>query len=346
MKNLLFLLLLFPFCLQAQLSKGDAIIGGDVNAVRQPNGIFRGSNPMTISIAPAYSCFLSDHILVGGALSTYTSLNGDNSFFSLSLQPYTRYYFKPKQKNNFLYGELGGTVRSLFSSSQELSTGLRLGLGLDHFVAPGVSVNFSANVVHDFSLSRTNLVIQAGMNAFLQSAASEGSPIATQVLQAGNLIIGGSSFHFNRGIDDTYWSLNFSPGVGYFITNHWVAGADVTLSTYAFPLNISPSPSVPSQEEIFISNDFLINVYMRYYGSERARLAPYLATGFTYQKSSSGIRGSFSYNTGAFLDLSVGVDYFLTRNLALEGNLTFNKGFGYRSDVLYLNGSVQFFFLR
>ena len=103
MRKILFLLLLLPFAVQAQFSKGDVGLGGSLNFSESKSTQGNGMQKYTgIGVSPSALYFLNPRFALGGALSTAFSksksefidyYNTESTAKSLGIGAISRQYF-------------------------------------------------------------------------------------------------------------------------------------------------------------------------------------------------------------------------------------------------------------
>ncbi len=130
----------------------------------------------------------------------------------------------------------------------------------------------------------------------------------------GTYTIGGN-FSFNsesvNGESSGYTSLSFSPSLGYFFTDYFYTGISLSY-LYSSGSNYS-------------NNNYGFGPSLRYYLSKN-QISPFFGFSFLYNLSNSDSGSEADYSS---FTSSLGVDYFVTNFLAIEG--TINYSFNNRS---------------
>ncbi|HEY0262296.1 MAG TPA: outer membrane beta-barrel protein, partial [Chitinophagales bacterium] len=104
------------------------------------------------------------------------------------------------------------------------------------------------------------------------------------------------------------FSMSFNPNFGYFIVKNLMLG---------FGMNIgisSDNTSKDHKNRVIVSSSFVPQI--RYYFLKE-KLRPFVYARFGYQSSTSIHNGNISNTDGMTGEGGVGLDYFLTKNVAL-----------------------------
>jgi opacity protein-like surface antigen len=270
---------------------------------------------LSFALAPQYGGFVSDNLLVGGSLTFFTlsDLDDNGSASVLSLNPFARYYLNPGSANNHVYGQIGASYTANLGESGENFWSSDLGLGLTHFLAPGLAFDtYAFYGISDWSESGTgSLGLSAGLNVFFGQEQREGRSEAASGFGRGSLMIGGTSggFGFNSSPTSRFIQLSLRPQALYFLSSQFAVGGGLDFSlahTSAFAN--------------FTAAEIRLIPQARYYFSAAPKRQQWFAAaGLEIGRSGVTIEdgGSFSQNHFG-LGLGLGLNYFLSPNVALE----------------------------
>ncbi len=137
------------------------------------------------------------------------------------------------------------------------------------------------------------------------------APVADEVLQKGNWVVGGGLGSIGLNFSTGTFSLNLVPHAGYFISNNLALGAQTILSL----------SSHDGGTEVAYS----ISPFLRYYFGAGGR-----ASGRFFGELGAGLAGSALEDNdddsgfSGLLNLRAGYAHFITRNVALEGSAGYN----------------------
>ncbi|UHG93466.1 outer membrane beta-barrel protein [Spirosoma oryzicola] len=128
------------------------------------------------------------------------------------------------------------------------------------------------------------------------------------------------------------FSASLSPSAGYFVANGLLVGARVPLSyaSVRYPeYNSNGTSPVPAKS---IATSYGLGPFVRYYVGS-AKVKPYIGLSYTYSltntKQTSSARETVKNSSHYSLIVpTLGVAYFVTRNVALNAGLNYNS---YRS---------------
>lgn len=109
-----------------------------------------------------------------------------------------------------------------------------------------------------------------------------------------------------EGADNNTTILNFSPGADYFIIDNFSLGLGIGIQEVSYGGSSSTTWSVGPSVRFYL-------------GKEPAK--PFFLIGYAYGKQSSG--GSGNDLTESDIKLGVGLDYFLTDNVAIESLVSY-----------------------
>jgi Outer membrane protein beta-barrel domain len=122
--------------------------------------------------------------------------------------------------------------------------------------------------------------------------------------EQGNYLVGGTA-QLNTVKNQT--TIELSPSAGYFFTDDFAAGANITLSYSKYG----------EGSGVFKSTSFGVGPFIRYYaGSTGVR--PFLQGDGNFTSIKTKANGSSSTSTGITYFVGPGAAFFLNRNVALE----------------------------
>ncbi|MFN7119872.1 MAG: hypothetical protein ACK4TA_23965 [Saprospiraceae bacterium] len=306
MKNFYLLLIgtvLLPVTLLGQLTKGTWLLGGsgrlDVPTIITHDEAFRSDDTYyEFSLAPTLGYFISNRFMIGARFITYARLREGNGLKAdfVNFFPQVRYYFNPAhEKRNWF-----ALVESNFDQ-------IRLGAGVNYFLAPGVALEGFAGARWDGSNS-VNLLTNLGLQFFLNQNRGESASIAPQ-LGRGTWLLGGTA-EVNSQEGENFRFLLF-PNVGYFLSDRWVLGGRLSASHFRsdnFDVRVSTLGFSP---------------FLRYYlnpagGRTRWFLMADAGVERGVAKGDEQYAIDGDYNRFATSGRG-GLNYFLSPNVALEG---------------------------
>lgn len=150
------------------------------------------------------------------------------------------------------------------------------------------------------------------------------------------LIGGNAQLSHNLKAEDQNFFLSPAANVGYFISDHWLAGIDV-FSYY--------SQSFVGSYNTYIS----LRPFARYYfGTTERQWRPFLQSGAGWTRSDFRFNNITQDATAYSANLAGGAAYFITPDLSLQGTLGYYGNYGEgrpQHDVLY-GLSIQTYFSR
>ncbi|MEL6836156.1 MAG: hypothetical protein AAFP77_24370 [Bacteroidota bacterium] len=331
--SLIFFLLGLSFA-QAQLTKGTRLIslsdGANNSAYRTPltvygglgevSALFRsGPDAYVFQLAPKFGYFLSDHVLLGGELYfNYTTLAFDNSQTIIGVAPFARYYFNPAATSGtHFFGELSlGYVKVLNEDGLSFVP-LSISGGVTHMLAPNISLdgfvrvqNF--DIIDDFSRS---LTFGASFNVFLDQEVYDNRKSTTAGIQAGTMMVGGSSGALRFDLDGGNGrSFSIEPQFFYFLNPQFALGTGVLVGFSSRKNEIID----------FASTNLGVSPQLRYYLNSDARKLFFVGAGvnieydrFTSESSLFPDSGTSSETMVDFA-LGAGMSSFVSSNVALE----------------------------
>jgi hypothetical protein len=156
------------------------------------------------------------------------------------------------------------------------------------------------------------------------------NPLAAQIKQGSWMIGGNGNFYQTHFLDKTgrsnssfkYKNVYLNTELGYFVTNYWMLGVRVgaSLSSTTFE-NLSGQTQRQTNYESYSLEPFT-RIYFT--PQHRFKLFYELSGGGFMAKSKDVLRDSMSRRGGFSMGNSIGADYFLTDNIAIEGFINYN----------------------
>jgi hypothetical protein len=342
---LLVLLLSCPMWVQAQLSKGTWYTSGSkASSLPVAEGLAGLSyfdelgtidNLVGLNISPEFGYFFSRRLLAGSRVSL--SLFSKNDVFdgnSIAVEPFVRYYLNPGTANNhfFVNAQL-----NILSSSAVSSNGASIGVGMTHFLAPGIGLDaYLAVVEPNFEIRRnTQLGLSTSLNVYLNPELKGTRKTALPDLQRGTLLVGGTSASARIGITEArpgtsnLHSLNIAPNLLYFVNSRFALGGALALGL--------------SGNQEFSTTLFGLSPKVRYYlNTDRHRLL-FLSGAYHYDLLKAKIGELKLDEKTSRASLALGLNSFFTSNLALELAPNVNYNFDSESLRVGLDFGIQFF---
>lgn len=330
------LFVVFTFMLHSQTQKRAWLLNGNAALTssigEQPNGF-------GLNLAPSAGYFFSDRLLAGSSLSySYSSLGEilDNSAFEVT--PFLRYYFSSTEQPMVWFVTAGYSVyRSKLdfgaTESKTNSTFFFGGIGLNYFLNANAAIESNLHFQQNYNeiSDASSLIFNTSLQFFLSSTISK-STTAIAIQQGGSLIgLNAGGGWRNIGTTDD-WSLSVNPKLGFFITDRWALGSGLLLGFADENAIVEPQP------------------FARYYfGKSTLALQPFATAQLhTRLQFADQWKDASFFNLDALVGL--GLDYFLTPDVALEGLLGLNSSEledqSNRQTYLNFQIGLQFFLLH
>lgn len=345
-RSILFLLAVlfcFPFCLYGQLSKGTWYASGSSGSTLPvAQGLAELSflsqagfevNVFGLGISPEFGYFFSNNLLIGSRLSA--SLVGEEGG-AFAVAPFARFYLNPQASNNhfFVNGQL-----SFLSASDDNLLGANLGVGMTHFLAPGIGLDaYLAVVKPDFEINRnTQLGLFTSLNVYLNPEQRATRKQALSALQSGSWMVGGTGASASINISSPRTgasgsrALNLNPNLLYFVSNRLAIGGAVNLALSGFG------------DGDVLSSSLGISPRVRYYLTTDRHRVWFLSGAYHYDQGKIKFNGEEIKNSVSRASVAAGLNSFFTPNLALE--LAPNLNYNFEAEALRvgLDLGIQFF---
>ena len=329
--SVLFVFLCFVFA-QAQLTKGTRFLGfptGATNSsyrtplavyggIGEAAGLFRdGSNIFAFQFSPQVGSFVSDHLLVGSTLYfNNVSFDFENGQTIVGAIPFARYYFNPASTSGtHFYGEVSLGYLTVLNEDDLNATPFTIGAGVTHMLAPNIALDGFARI-EDFDitedLNRT-LIFGAGINILMNRETYFSRKSATPGLQAGTMMVGGTTGSLNFGLDGSdARSFSLEPQFFYFLSPQLAVGSGVLMEF----------TSGSSGTIDFRSTNLGLSPQVRYYLSSGKRNLWFVSGGLNIDYERDKIEGiipeSTVTETTADFAIGAGLNSFVSSNVALE----------------------------
>ena len=345
--SLFLLVLLFtcPRWVQAQLSKGTWYASGSTASELPVASGLAGlyyydelgtiNNLFELSLSPEFGYFFSKRLLVGTGVSL-SLFNKNDAFDSnvVGVAPFARYYLNPQSANNHFF--VNAQFNLLVSSKRNFSSA-NAGVGMTHFLAPGIGLDaYLAVIEPDFQIRRnTQLGLFTSLNVYLNPEMRGTRKTALPNLQRGTLLIGGTSARaqfgntsFQAGVSNLN-SLTIAPNLLYFVNSRLALGA-------ALGLRLAGNQNLTTT---------LIGLSprVRYYlNTDKHRLL-FLSGAYHYDLLKAKVGERKLDDEASRASLALGLNSFFTSNLALELAPNVNYDFDFESLRAGLDLGIQFF---
>jgi hypothetical protein len=176
--NLIFLSTVLLGCgsLQAQLQKGNVLVGGDITSM---DLTLNSSKAFTINIDPKAAWFIKDNLAVGAYVNFgLSTAKGQGTSTTYGVGALARYYFSSKQvdilKSTRFFVEANAGIEGSNAAQGGGSTnglGLGIGPGIAYFVSPNVSLEallkFKGIVGFGSDVATNDIVLGVGFQIYL-----------------------------------------------------------------------------------------------------------------------------------------------------------------------------------
>lgn len=335
-------MLIWPMLVQAQLTRGTFYSSGygSNNIPGFANGLAELSlnagndnDLLGLAIAPEFGLFVSDRWLLGSRLTIGSfTLVGSTGVGGFSLSPFARYYFNPQASNNHFF------ANAQFNLSLSPGTvGANLGLGLTHFLAPGLGWDtYLALQRSDFEIDKDLRVgLSSRLNIYLNKDLRTNRREALAGIQRGSVMIGGTNGGFSFGIQSAregtsnISTFDIAPNLLYFFTDHLAVGTRLNL---AFNGN-----------DNFDVTTFGLAPQARYYFAKAQHQMWFISSAYEFARSTGKLaEQDFEVNSTS-LSFGGGLNSFLTPHLALELAPNLNYNFESKATRIGVDLGVQFF---
>lgn len=304
------LLSLFSFILFAQIAQKTWLLNGNASVT---TSLDKGSDNSNFNVAPTVGYFITNRFLIGTDFYyNYAKLGSNASNNSFNFAPFIRYYLSPSDLRLVWFANAGytaGVTTFDFGQFEDKSNFdvLYGGIGLDYFLNANTAIEGNLQFQQNLNDTRdaSSLSYKAGLQFFIPVTLAENSDNIAIAKGARLIGLTASGGWFDIGGADDL-SLSVNPSLGFFITDRWVVGSGLFLGFARENAIFEPQP------------------FTRYYiGNTSAYFQPFAAVGFSprFQFADKTSESSFfNFNiTGG-----IGLDYFFTSTVALEGVLGYN----------------------
>lgn len=335
-------MLIWPMLVQAQLTRGTfyssgygtvipgftgGLAGLAIEASKEDNALFG------LAIAPEFGLFVSDRWLLGSRLTIGSfALAGVTGVGGFSLSPFARYYFNPQAHNNHFF------ANAQFDLSLSPGTvGANLGLGMTHFLAPGLGWDtYLALQQPDFEIDKNlRLGLSSRLNIYLNNDLRTNRREALSGIQRGSVMIGGTNGGFSFGIQSAREGtsnisiFDIAPNLLYFFTDQLAVGTRLNLAT--------------NGNDNFNVTTFGIAPQVRYYFAKAQHQLWFIGSAYEFARSTGKLaEQDFEVNSTS-LSFGGGLNSFLTPHLALELAPNLNYNFERNTTRIGIDLGIQFF---
>lgn len=335
-------MLIWPMLAQAQFTRGTFYYSGyGINSVPGfANGLAELSlntgndnGLLGLAIAPEFGLFVSDRWLLGSRLTIGSFiLSGETGLGSFSLSPFARYYFNPQASNNHFF------ANAQFDLSISPTTmGANLGLGITHFLAPGLGWDtYLALQRPDFEIERNlRLGLSSRLNIYLNKDLRTNRREALSGIQRGSVIIGGTNGGFSFGIQSAREGasnisiFDVAPNLFYLFTDHLAVGTRLNL--------------IISGNDNFNITTYGLTPQVRYYFTKAQHRLWFIGSAYQFARSKGTVAGQDFEGNSTSLSFGGGLNSFLTPHLALELAPNLNYNFERNTTRIGIDLGIQFF---
>ena len=322
------------------ISKGQWLIGGNLSLYTTDD-----FDDFTFSFSPSGGYLITNKLALGLRTSfsntRIVDVDGENlgRHNAVSLAPFARYYVSVNRFAPFAEVSYGGAwhkMESNFSgtptTSKDNSTFYSAGVGANYFLSKNVALEGALIYSKTIDSYYDGTVgFDLGLQFFL-SRNNSSTAEEENYISKGQWLIGGTG-NISLGEVDALDFNQFSvtPMAGYLVGNKLAVGLSTGFNYYKGG-----------------SQSFYAQPFVRYYVNQK-RLTPFgeIAYGAAWTKIKYydfNINDTVvdTYSSTAYR-ISAGLNYFLTRNIALEGKLNYSNNPDTNSGSLGLQAGLQFF---
>lgn len=325
------ILLIFNAFLYGQTEFGTSTFSGNASINKE---LTKGNTYTNFSINPSAAYAIANGFFLGINPSySYTSFSNNGRSYSFGIDPFLRYYILNKKERWAWFIQANYTFyRSRFRFNQIESTddsqSFSGGFGHNYFLNSHIAIEGILQYRYNKYKERDdrNVFYYAGLRFFLPPVPHDTNLIIGKGTKLIGLDINGGWANIGE-TDNFYFSIY--PTLGFFITDHLVLGSSLWLAFADENSIFEPQP------------------FARYYfGNLNNKIRPFLYAGLNtrFQFADKSTESSF-FNLD--VNAGIGADFFLTRNVALEGLLQFNgnqiEDETFNRNFLNFNIGFQFF---
>nr|WP_281257915.1 outer membrane beta-barrel protein [Spirosoma oryzae] len=136
------------------------------------------------------------------------------------------------------------------------------------------------------------------------------------------------NFSYSDQSNQRSFEGSLTPSAGYFVANGLVVGTGIPLGlTWAKYTTTDPTTSTFADAKL-VSTRYGLAPFIRYYFGEN-KLKPYVGVAYSYSRTNAnqnipGTQSAKSKGHTSVLKPTIGVAYFITRNVALNAGLDYN----------------------
>ena len=320
------------------ISKGQWMAGGKLSLSKGDD-----VENYTFAVSPMGGYFFGKRIAAGLRVKyehvNFVSIDSEpmGNYQNFSATPFIRYYIGVNRFAPFAEVTYGGSWYKTESSfngepsvSKSNSSSYSGGVGLNYFVSKNVAlegvVKYSKTIdsYYDGSVG-----FDLGLQFFLSRNNSNSAGDEETYISKGQWLIGGSGNISLGTVDELDFNqFSIAPMGGYFVGKKVAVGLSTGYNYYRSS-----------------SQSFFIQPFARYYFAQN-KLAPFaeVAYGgswarFEYQ----GSTGETVKISGTAYRIGAGLNYFISRDVALEGHLRYSRSNDSDSGSLGLSAGLQFF---
>lgn len=345
LNSLLLISLLFcTHSLLAQIRTNDQIWDGNLD-------FYRTDTRSQFFANPSLQHFLSPRFSIGGQLQMEGDLT--DGIQQMLLAPEVRYYLNPDHPkiNWFAAFETQFTLYKHPDLNVFNPLEIGAGLGANVSLAEGLSLEnkFSVhfkNLDSPFAFQRPTFRLEANFVHYASAGSGGTSAAFIPAIGKGNWLIGGSPIrleYLNHGWIKNF-SVDISPSVGYFITDHLLVGAEFGL-TYN---DLKTDFTLPETNIDTHTLSFRVDPYLRYYTAKPdSRVQPYLELrgSWVYSEIRNQVSSTNPFTSSRNFSASIGggINVFLNKRTALQVGLNLGKDLSTGQTQVGLQVGLRYF---
>jgi opacity protein-like surface antigen len=350
-RGLTLVIMLFSVCVSfAQeeesknyISKGQWMAGGKLSLSKADDVDY-----LSFAVSPMGGYFLGKKIAVGLQTgythSNFFNTDGSNagSYNNLSVSPFVRYYINTNRIAPF--AEVMGGNNWSTSKSDYLGTETTFkrsiyyyaaGIGLNYFISRDVALEGILRYNDTEGDNKAYLDFDLGLQFFLSRNNKSEADAEGNYFSKGQWLIGGTGNLSLGALDDVgLHQFSISPMAGYLVGKKIAVG----LSTGYIYSNINNTNT----------DSFFAGPFVRYYLTQK-KLAPYAEVAYgaswTRIENTNPMTNEVTTykDSGSSYRIGAGLNYFISKNVALDANLRYSRNSDWDTGSTSLNVGLQFF---
>ncbi len=346
MKKILTILTMSMLCssLFGQIEKGSLLLDGNFQLL---NRFVEPNNAFGIGIDAGLGIFLSDKFAIGSGIRSNYFNEGELSASNLTIAPFGRFYLINKESPWKWFLEAGtGIYLGFGDNNNDPVYSYNAGTGVNYFLNSQVALEGILQYINqdvENSRNTNQLVFNMRVRLFLNPN-QEDENTGVNIVKDNSFFIGASvmSLDISTLLDDpNLFGINLNPNIGFFLSENWAIGAELILAHQT--------------TDFYRGTTFGINPLVRFYPqSNPGRLQWFLYASGGINRSINKFEEGFGFPPAVDQSFwvknfrsGIGLDLFLSENLAVEGTAGFNYFDGTpisnSERILSLDVSFQYF---